>query len=155
MHVQFVHCFVGYWFILSIWYHMCALKWIYILSSNSKVDKFCRKTFKCNRSPAHKRLICFNLERLRNLGSTHDAVAWWPSLTKDMQTEQLLCWSGMTDTEYSATSGSNEENSYEKSRAPREGTVFSLDYTPPPVLLNAEFNRPRVKISDIYFQAQG
>jgi len=24
---------------------------------------------------------------------------WWPSLTKDMQTQQLLCWSGMTDTE--------------------------------------------------------
>jgi len=32
---------------------------------------------------------------------------WWPSLTKDMQTEQLLCWSGMTDTELT-TSGSNE-----------------------------------------------
>jgi len=25
-----------------------------------------------------------------------------------MQTEQLLCWSDMTDTEHSATSGSNE-----------------------------------------------
>jgi len=23
---------------------------------------------------------------------------WWPSLTKDMQTEQLLCWSGVTVT---------------------------------------------------------
>jgi len=34
---------------------------------------------------------------------------WWPSLTKDRQTEQLLCWSGMTDTEQSTTSGSNEE----------------------------------------------
>jgi len=33
---------------------------------------------------------------------------WWPSLTKDMQTEQLLCWSGMTDTEHT-TSSSNEE----------------------------------------------
>jgi len=34
---------------------------------------------------------------------------WWPSLTKDMQTEQLLCgWSGMTDTEHT-TFGSNEE----------------------------------------------
>jgi len=30
-------------------------------------------------------------------------------LTKDMQTKQLLCWSGMTDTEHSTTSGSNEE----------------------------------------------
>jgi len=29
-------------------------------------------------------------------------------LTKDMQTEQYLCWSGMTDTEHSTTSGSNE-----------------------------------------------
>jgi len=26
-----------------------------------------------------------------------------------MQTEQLLCWSGMTDTEHSTTSGSNED----------------------------------------------
>jgi len=25
---------------------------------------------------------------------------WWPSLTKDMQTEQLLFWSDMTDTEH-------------------------------------------------------
>jgi len=33
---------------------------------------------------------------------------WWSSLTKDMQTEQLLCWSGMTDTEH-ALSGSNKE----------------------------------------------
>jgi len=33
---------------------------------------------------------------------------------KDMQTEQLLCWSGMTmtDTEHSTTSGSNEEENY-------------------------------------------
>jgi len=36
-------------------------------------------------------------------------LLWWPSLTKDMQTEQLLCWNGMSDTEHSATSGSNEE----------------------------------------------
>jgi len=34
---------------------------------------------------------------------------WWPSLTKDMQTEQLLCWSGMTDTEQSIISSSNKE----------------------------------------------
>jgi len=34
----------------------------------------------------------------------------WPSLTKDMQTEQPLCWSGMTDTEQT-TSGSNEKES--------------------------------------------
>jgi len=33
---------------------------------------------------------------------------WWPSLMKDMETEQLLYWSGMTDTEHSTTSGSNE-----------------------------------------------
>jgi len=33
---------------------------------------------------------------------------WLPSLTKDMQTEQILCWSGMTDTGHGATSGSNE-----------------------------------------------
>jgi len=34
---------------------------------------------------------------------------WWPSLTKDMQIEQLLCWSVMTDTEH-IISGSNEED---------------------------------------------
>jgi len=34
---------------------------------------------------------------------------WWLSLTKDMQTDQLLCWSGMTDTEHCKTSGTNEE----------------------------------------------
>jgi len=32
----------------------------------------------------------------------------WPSLTKDMQIEQLLCWSGMTDTEHNKTSDSSE-----------------------------------------------
>jgi len=37
---------------------------------------------------------------------------WWPSLTKDVQTEQLLCWSGRTDTEHSATSSSNEEEDF-------------------------------------------
>jgi len=31
------------------------------------------------------------------------------SLMKDMQTEQLLCWSGMTNTEHSTTPSSNEE----------------------------------------------
>jgi len=31
--------------------------------------------------------------------------------TKDMQTEQLLCWSDMTDTEHT-TSGSNEEDPF-------------------------------------------
>jgi len=36
-------------------------------------------------------------------------LLWWPSLTKDIQTEQLLFWSGMTDTEQSTTSSSNEE----------------------------------------------
>jgi len=37
---------------------------------------------------------------------------WWPSLTEDMQTEQLLYWSGMTDTEHK-TSGLNEEDKLE------------------------------------------
>jgi len=39
-----------------------------------------------------------------------EAPGWWPSLTKDMQTEQLLCRSGMTDTEHSKTSSSIEED---------------------------------------------
>jgi len=34
----------------------------------------------------------------------------WPCQTKDVQTEQLLCWSGMTATEHSTTSGSKEED---------------------------------------------
>jgi len=29
---------------------------------------------------------------------------------KDIQTEQILCWNGNTDTEHSITSGSNEEH---------------------------------------------
>jgi len=31
-------------------------------------------------------------------------------LTKGMQTEQLLCWSSMTDTEHNKTSSSNEKD---------------------------------------------
>jgi len=42
-----------------------------------------------------------------NLGPSSYPL-WWPSLTKDKQTEQHLCWSGMTDTEHTTTSGSNE-----------------------------------------------
>jgi len=34
---------------------------------------------------------------------------WSPSLTKNMQTEQLLCWSGMTDTERTIFSPNEEE----------------------------------------------
>jgi len=40
---------------------------------------------------------------------------WWLSLTKDMQTEQSLCWSGMTDTEHSTISGSKEVVGYSDS----------------------------------------
>jgi len=35
---------------------------------------------------------------------------WWLSLTKDLQAENPPCWSGMTDTEHSTTSGSNEKS---------------------------------------------
>jgi len=31
---------------------------------------------------------------------------------KDLQTEQLLCWSGMTDTEHRTTSRLNKEEEY-------------------------------------------
>jgi len=44
----------------------------------------------------------------------------WPSLTKDMQTEQLLCWSDMTDTEHSTSSSSNEEEL-------KNATAFNLN----------------------------
>jgi len=39
-----------------------------------------------------------------SLGKTLNAVSHF------VQTEQLLCWSGMTDTEHSTTSSSNEED---------------------------------------------
>jgi len=39
--------------------------------------------------------------------------AWLPSLTKEMQTEQLLCSSGMTDTEHSTTADSIEEEEHD------------------------------------------
>jgi len=49
------------------------------------------------------------------LGPSSLYLLWWPSLTKDMQTEQPLCWSGTTDTEHGTISSSNEE---EEERAP-------------------------------------
>jgi len=33
-----------------------------------------------------------------------------------MQTEQLVCWSGMTDTEHSTTSSSNEDKKEEEAK---------------------------------------
>jgi len=42
----------------------------------------------------------------RHANRTASVLEWYE--TKDMQTEQLLCWSGMTDTEHSAIFGSNE-----------------------------------------------
>jgi len=45
------------------------------------------------------------------LGPSFVYPLWWPSLTKDMQTEQLLRWSGMTNTEHT-TSSSNEEEDF-------------------------------------------
>jgi len=52
----------------------------------------------------------------------------WPSLTNDMQTEQLLCWSGMTDTEHSRTSSSNEEEA--KFRLlPNESEDFEMEWS--------------------------
>jgi len=55
--------------------------------------------------------LCPWERHLRYIPSWSQAVypLWWPSLTKDMLTEQrLLCWSGMTDTEHTI-SDSNEE----------------------------------------------
>jgi len=49
------------------------------------------------------------LNAIFHLGSQAIYSLWWPNLTKDKQTEQLLCWSGITDTEHTA-SGSNEED---------------------------------------------
>jgi len=43
------------------------------------------------------------------LGQRFASLYKLANLTKDMQTEQLLCWSGMTDTEHRTTSSSNEE----------------------------------------------
>jgi len=49
------------------------------------------------------------LNAVFHFGAQAVYMLWWPSLTKDMQIEQLLCWSGMTDTEHSTKSSSNEE----------------------------------------------
>jgi len=51
----------------------------------------------------------FNSEILRHRAKAVYPL-WWPSLTKDMQTEQLLCWIGMADTEHSTTSSLNEKD---------------------------------------------
>jgi len=49
----------------------------------------------------------FVLEKIRNAFVLHSKCI--SGLTKDMKTEQFLCWSGMTDTEHSKVSSSNEE----------------------------------------------
>jgi len=40
----------------------------------------------------------------------YDMQTEQPCMQTDMQTEQLVCWSGMTETEHSTTAGSNEED---------------------------------------------
>jgi len=62
------------------------------------------------RLPMRKRVAASLGKTLCYFPSWGQAVypLWSSSLTKDMQTEQLLCWSGMTDTEHT-TSSSNEE----------------------------------------------
>jgi len=50
------------------------------------------------------------LDAVSHLGAKHSVcLLWWSSLTKDMQTEQLLCWSGISDTEHRTTASSNED----------------------------------------------
>jgi len=46
-----------------------------------------------------------------------------------MQTEQLLCWSGMTDTEHSTTSSSNEEVLTNKTRNSNSMRTGGLVFT--------------------------
>jgi len=41
-----------------------------------------------------------------------------------MQTEQLLCWSGMADTEHSTTSSSNEKEANSKKEKMSESRHF-------------------------------
>jgi len=47
------------------------------------------------------RLQLIKIDFIQRSNSTYSRSMWWFSLTKNMQTEQLLCWSGMTDTEHS------------------------------------------------------
>jgi len=54
-------------------------------------------------------MILAIFKQLGNIAGQAVYSLWWLSLTKDIQIEQLLCWSGMTDTEHSTTSSSNEE----------------------------------------------
>jgi len=49
------------------------------------------------------------LKAVSHFGAKQSTLCGWPSLTKGMQTEQLLCCSGVTDTEHSTTSSSNDE----------------------------------------------
>jgi len=57
-----------------------------------------------------------------SLGKTPNAVSHLgSSLTKDMQTQQILCWSGMTDTDHSTTSHLNKEaNTYSEKLYPEQ-----------------------------------
>jgi len=54
-------------------------------------------------------ILGFHLEKLLPSYVASSLPVVVASLTKDMQIEQFLCWSGMIDTEHSTTSGSNEE----------------------------------------------
>jgi len=103
--------------------------------SNNETSSFLRKS---HIGRLHLRSYSFgHYSRLMTISSTPDAIArrcvlgkdwkyrkccfsswgqavyplWRPSLTKYMQTEQLLCWSGMTDTEHT-TSDSNEKDDH-------------------------------------------
>jgi len=49
-------------------------------------------------------MLCLSERHLMLISLWGQAVypLWWPSLTKDMQTEQL-CWSDVADTEHCTT----------------------------------------------------
>jgi len=49
------------------------------------------------------------LNAVSHLGAKQSTRCGGPASTKDMQTEQLLCWEWMTDTEHCTTSSSNEK----------------------------------------------
>jgi len=76
--------------------------------------------------PWERHLMLF--PTLRSKQSTHCGAS---SLTKDMQTEQLLCWKGMTYTEHSKTSSLNEERNAQNEESNGQqsiliyGTVYS------------------------------
>jgi len=81
--------------LISSWAGRACLSWYEHRASSQKVAK---PWFDSRRgsTPLCPWKRCLRL--LPILGQAVYHLLWWSSLTKAMQTEQLLCWSSMRDT---------------------------------------------------------